>query len=237
MDFNAIAPGASTGFVDRTVSLEQDEYRYQVYVPANYTESEKWPLIFFFHGEGESGTDGTAQTYMGIGPAIRRHPEQYRCLVVMPQSRVRRSWGDPEMEMQAFTALQQTLEEFNVDQDRIYLTGISSGGNAAWYFAVKCPGLFAAIVPMAGASPHPGLSDEQYAAIAASLGQVPIWVFHGQADDIINVAEPRKLVEILREVGANVRYTEYEGVGHGSWELAYEEPELIPWLLSQRRGT
>jgi predicted peptidase len=237
MHSNAMIQGASTGFVDRTVSAEQDEYRYQVYVPPDYTENEKWPLIFFFHGEGESGTDGTAQTHMGIGPAIRRHPEQYRCLVVMPQSRVRRSWGDPEMEMQAFAALQQTAEEFNVDNDRIYLTGISSGGNAAWYFAAKYPDLFAAVVPMAGDCPYPGLSDEQYEAIAASLGQTPIWVFHGQADDIINVAEPRKLVEILRKVEANVRYTEYEGVGHGSWEVAYEEPDLIPWLLSQRRGT
>lgn len=93
-----------------------------------------------------------------------------------------------------------------------------------------------AVVPMAGASSHPGLSDEQYVAIAASLGQTPIWVFHRQADDIINVAEPRKLVEILSKVKANVRYTEYEGVGHGAWELASEEPELIPWLLSQRRA-
>ena len=237
MHFNAMVQGASTGFVNRTVTLEQEEYRYQVYVPANYTEDEPWPLILFFHGEGESGTDGTAQTFMGIGPAIRRHPEQYRCLVVMPQARVRRSWGNPEMERQAFTALQQTVDEFNVDKDRISINGISSGGNAAWYFAAKYRGMFAAIVPMAGASPHPGLSDEEYAAIGASLGQTPIWVFHGQADDIINVAEPRKLVEILGKVGANVRYTEYEGVGHGAWELAYEEPELIPWILSQRRET
>jgi predicted peptidase len=223
-------------FVDRTVSFEHDEYNYQVYVPANYTENEKWPTIFFFHGEGESGTDGQAQTHMGIGPAIRRYPAQYPCLVVMPQCRVRRSWGDPEMEKQAFAALQQTTDEFNVDKDRIYLTGISSGANAAWYFAARHPGLFAAVVPMAGASPHPDLSDEQYGAIAASLGQIPIWVFHGEADDIINVAEPRKLVEILSKAKANVRYTEYEGVGHGAWEFAYEEPELIPWLLSQRRA-
>lgn len=235
MHFKATAE--ETGFVDRTVTLEHGEYRYQLYIPPNYNEDEKWPLIFFFHGEGESGTDGTAQTFMGVGPAIRRHPEQYRCLVLMPQALVRRSWGDPEMEHLAFSTLQQTTEEFNIDKDRIYLTGISSGGNAAWYFAAKYPGLFAAIVPMAGASPHPGLPAEQYAAIAASFGQTPIWVFHGEADDIINVAEPRGLVEILRKAGANVKYTEYEGVGHGAWELAYEEPDLIPWLLSQRRGS
>jgi predicted peptidase len=90
---------------------------------------------------------------------------------------------------------------------------------------------------MGGASPLPGLSDEQYAAIAASIKQTPIWLFHGQADPIIDVAETRKLVEILRSVKANIRYTEYEGVGHGAWELAYEEPDLIPWLLSQRRTT
>jgi amino acid adenylation domain-containing protein len=224
-------------FVDRKVSLEHGEYHYRVYVPANYTADKKWPLIFFFHGEGEGGKDGISQTQMGLGAAIRRHPAQYPCLVLMPQCLEKRSWGDPEMEMQAFAALQQTVDEFNVDEERIYLNGISSGGNASWYFGAKYPGKFAAIVPMGGASPLPGLSDEQYAAIAASIKQTPIWLFHGQADPIIDVAETRKLVEILRSVKANIRYTEYEGVGHGAWELAYEEPDLIPWLLSQRRTT
>jgi predicted peptidase len=224
-------------FVDRTVSLDQEEYHYQVYVPTNYTKNEKWPVILFLHGKSRSGKDGIGQTLRGMGPAIRKNPEQYPCLVVMPQCRENHSWGDPKMETMVFAALEQTLKEFNVDADRMYLTGLSSGANATWYFAARYPGKFAAVVPMAGASPLVDLSDEQYAAIAASFTQTAVWVFHGEADDIIDVAEPRKLVEILRQAKANVRYTEYEGVGHASWVLAYDEPDLIPWLLSQRRAT
>jgi predicted peptidase len=141
------------------------------------------------------------------------------------------------MEMMVFAALEQTLKEFNVDEDKLYLTVLSGGANATWYFAARYPGKFAAVVPMAGGSPLVGLSDDQYAAIAESFKQTAVWVFHGEADDVIDVAEPRHLVEILRQVDKNVRYTEYEGVGHASWVLAYEEPDLIPWLLSQRRAT
>jgi predicted peptidase len=81
-----------------------------------------------------------------------KNPKQYPCLVVMPQCRENHSWGDPKMEMRVFTSLEQTLKEFNVDAERMYLTGLSAGANATWYFAARYPGKFAAVVPMAGAS-------------------------------------------------------------------------------------
>ena len=68
---------------------------------------------------------------------------------------------------------------------------------------------------------------------ARRIGSTPVWMFHGSEDETVPVEESRKMAKALRSAKANVRYTEYAGVGHNAWDKAYAEPELIPWLLSQ----
>ena len=63
---------------------------------------------------------------------------------------------------------------------------------------------------------------------------MPIWIFHGDADDTVSVEESRKMAQVLQAAKANVRYTEYPGVGHNAWDKAYAEPELVPWLVAQK---
>ena len=222
----------AAGFLPRTVRLGTSTYRYQVYVPPNYSRNEKWPVILFLHGAGERGTDGVRQTEVGIGPAIRRYQERFPAVVVLPQCRGNAWWADPDMEAQALKALNQTVAEFNGDPQRLYLTGVSMGGYGTWHLAAKYPGRFAALVPVCGGSPLAGSSAERFAAIARKVGKTPAWVFHGAADMVVPVYESRRMVEALKVVGGNVRYTEYEGVGHNSWDRAYAEPSLVPWLLS-----
>jgi dipeptidyl aminopeptidase/acylaminoacyl peptidase len=65
------------------------------------------------------------------------------------------------------------------------------------------------------------------------VGKTPVWIFHGADDDTVPVEESRKMAAALRAAGANVKYTEYPGVGHESWDRAYAEPGLIDWLLAQ----
>src|SRR5439155_1338337 len=67
----------------------------------------------------------------------------------------------------------------------------------------------------------------------ARLASMPVWLFHGAEDRAVPVTESRNMAEALRRVGAPVRYTEYAGVGHNSWESAYNEPELWRWLWAQ----
>ncbi len=237
------APPRETGFLNRTVTVAASVHRYQVYVPASFSPDRAWPVVLFLHGAGEGGSNGLLQTNVGLGPALRRTPERFAALVVFPQSPRGHPWRGLMAEL-ALRTLERTVEEFNGDPRRLYLTGVSMGGYGTWRLALEHPHRFAAIAPVCGGLDVPGrrglpeLPDEEapipepFLAAARQLRHLPTWVFHGDEDPIIPVSESRVAVRALREVGAPVRYTEYPGVEHDSWDPAYAEPELMPWLLS-----
>lgn len=233
-----------TGFINRAATVDRTTYRYQVYVPAEWTPKRKWPVILFLHGAGERGEDGLIQTEVGIGTALRRYAERFPCVVVFPQCRRGVWWSDARMERQAMKALEQSIQEFKGDERRLYLTGISMGGYGTWRLASRHPGTFAALAPVCGGVRPPAtvsLPPEQhppadpYGAMAASIGKTPVWLFHGAADPVVPVSESRKMVEALKASGGEVRYSEYEDVRHNSWDRAYSDPELPTWLLSKVR--
>ncbi len=232
----AAAP-KETGFLNRTVKVKGVAYRYQVYVPADWSKSKSWPVILFLHGAGERGDDGLAQTEVGLGGAIRLHADRFPAVVVMPQCRRNIRWTDPAMEAQVMAALEKTEKEFKGDKKRVYLTGLSMGGNGTWMFAAKHAGRWAAVVPVCGrvAAQNQPAEGDPYAAIAAKIGKTPVWIFHGADDPTVPVTESRKMEAALQAAGANVRYTEYPGVGHNSWDRAYRDAELAKWLFSQSK--
>ena len=237
-----------TGFLDRVVTVGGTEYRYQVYVPRQYEPGHRWPVVLFLHGAGERGADGLLQTDVGLGSALRRHPDRFPCVVVFPQCRAGRVWTG-EMEEQALAALDATLEEFHGDASRVYLTGISMGGYGTWAIAGRNPGRFAALVVVCGgvrpprqeelppgtvALPLEQRGPDAYAEAARLVGDTPVWVFHGAEDRIIPVSESERMVAALEAAGGDVRYTEYPAAGHDSWTPAYADPALPGWLLSRR---
>jgi predicted peptidase len=228
-----------TGFLNRVAQVGNTKYRYQVYVPANWTKSKRWPVVLFLHGAGERGDDGLIQTQVGIGSAIRMHQERFPCIVVLPQCRRNVWWTEPAMEAQALKALDDAIKEFRGDPNRLYLTGLSMGGYGTWSIASKFPQKFAALAPICGGVRAPGRQQstdgDPYTAVATKLAKIPTWIFHGGADKTVPVTESRSMHEALKKAGADVKYTEYEGVGHNSWDPAYREPEFMPWLLSQKR--
>jgi predicted peptidase len=242
----AFAGRAQTGFLNRTVMEAGEEYRYQVYVPADWNDHKKWPVILFLHGAGERGDDGLLQSDVGLGHAIRKNAAAFPFIVVMPQCRKGKVWTQPDMEAQALEALDRSIKEFHGDRERVYLTGLSMGGFGTWDLAAKYPGRFAAYVVICGGiSPLPQLPEiavtlakehkvaDPYAETARLVGKTPVWIFHGDADPAVPVEESRKMKAALEAAHANVRYTEYAGVGHESWDNAYAEPDLVPWLLQQ----
>lgn len=139
------------------------------------------------------------------------------------------------------------MKEFGGDPDRVYLTGISMGGYGTFELALGHPGRFAALISVCGGlrppPNRPGLlvtaipsgESDPYAYAAARLASVPLWLFHGEADDIVPASESRLLAAAFEKAGAPARYSEYPGVGHGSWDRAYAEPGLWEWLFAQRR--
>ena len=212
----------------REVAVDGLVTRSSVHVPAL---SGALPVILFLHGAGESGTDGVLPTTVGIGPAIDAQPERFPAIVVFPQASRGYGWRGFNLRA-AIAALDDVERAFETDADRVYVTGISMGGYGTWRLAYEQPERFAAAVPICGGFDGP---PEDRPIAAQRLARLPQWAFHGDADDIIRVDESRAMVQALREAGANVRYTEYAGARHNSWDRAYAEPELMPWMLGQTR--
>lgn len=241
-------------FADRTVTTGAGTFRYQVFVPAHLDRRKRAPVILFLHGSGERGDDNRAQTRNGIRLLIAQDADRFPCVVVCPQCRADGFWTQPEMEEMALKALYQSVAEFNGDLGRVYLTGLSMGGYGTWDLAKRFPDRWAAIAPCCGgvvlrrrpgSAPGEGQpSGDPYVAVAQKAAPLPAWVFHGGADPTVPVSESRQMVALLYPLKAgmkgdlkkDLKYTEYPGVGHNSWDYAYKEPGLLPWLLSHKRG-
>jgi predicted peptidase len=231
-----------TGFLDRSISVDNVEYAYQVYVPRVYKPSEEWPVILFLHGAGERGNDGLFQTQVGLGSAVRANPEHWPAIVVFPQTPEDRTWQSTPGRV-AMAALDATLEEYRVDESRVYLTGLSLGGNGTWYLGYHHADRFAALFAICGfvEAPRgfptfiPESGADPYSILAARLADIPVLIVHGEADEVVPVEESRRMAAALEAAGADVRYEELLGVGHNAWDPAYASEELVAWLFGQRR--
>jgi predicted peptidase len=244
---------ADTGFLDRAVTLRGETYAYQVYVPVNYSANSQWPVIVYLHGNEHQGSDGMRQTNAALPDAIRERRLLFPAVVVFPQARTGTWWHSPEMQEMVTAELDQTVAEFHGDPSRVYLTGFSMGGTGSYRLAYHNPNRFAALVVVAGrVEPGPNYTAERaqidrktnvfvaapdpFAALAASLRNLPVWIFHGNADETVAVEQSRRLVAALKNQNANVRYTEYPGVKHVEAAVkAYSDEAMIEWLLEQRR--
>jgi predicted peptidase len=249
----SVAPAQTTetGFLNRSLLLDAVEYRYQVYVPREYTQASRWPLILALHGGGDYGRDGLVQTNGALASAVRRHADRFPAVIVFPQSPPDGTPGFQALGGRiALAALERTHREFAIDPDRVYLTGLSMGGNGAWYLAYHDPDRFAALLIVCGfvdeftgptsgvhypAIVQPPVSDP-FTAIARRLAQVPIWMVHGDADPTVPVEVSRRMASALKERGSDVQYTELPGVDHNAWDPAYDRAEIAEWLFRQRRA-
>lgn len=228
----ATAEEQDGGLLSRTVKVGAASYTYQVYVPKGLQGKAKAPVILFLHGIGQRGAGGYLPTDGVQGNMVRHYLEQVPAIVLLPQCRKGSYWSDPEMDAMVTGSLEQTVSEFDADRERLYLTGVSMGGYGAWHLASEHPGRFAAVVSICGGSPL--LTGDRFTSVAQRVAQTPVWVFHGTADKVVPVSESRQMVEALKALKGNVRYSEYKGVGHNVWLKALAEPELLPWLLKQR---
>lgn len=217
----------ATGFLFRELRLSEKTYRYVVYVPRDYDPSRKWPLILFLHGAGECGSDGLKQVAQGIGSAILWDGAKWPFIVIFPQKpQVRDAWEDHEEAVMAM--VDAVLREYAVDPARQYLTGLSQGGHGTWVLGARHASRWAAIAPICG------YGDPE--ALAPKLKDMPIWCFHGDADQAVPVAQSQKMVEAIKAAGGNPKLTIYPGVGHNSWDKAYREEPLGQWFLEHTRA-
>ncbi len=216
----AADPGQQKAYdLDRTIRVKM---KYLLYLPKDYDAQLSSPLLLFLHGAGERGDNLDAVKIHGP-PKLIEVGQALPFIVVSPQCPKDKSWEPFELS----ALLDEIVEKYKVDQDRIYVTGLSMGGFGTWSLAAASPYRLAAIVPICGGG------DPQSARRIAHL---PVWVFHGAKDSTVPLERSEKMVEALKKSGGNVRFTVYPNAGHDSWTEAYANPQLYEWLLQQKRA-
>lgn len=223
------------GQITRKLYKDGDkEYPYWLYVPKNAKPNA--PLILFLHGSGEREGGSKGPHQVGIGPNIAKHND-FPFYVVIPQFSKKGSWkADGPDARRAIAIMEDVIKEYKINEKRLYLTGLSMGGNGTWENAVAYPDRWAAIAPVCGyhskmGNFYTGLGEGKL----ETLKNMPIWCFHGDKDGAVNVKQSREAMKILWNAGAHPNYTEYPGVEHNCWDRTYSNPELYKWFLSHER--
>ena len=214
-----VQTGQHPATLDRTIHVEM---AYLLYLPEDHAQKESWPLLVFLHGAGERGSDLELVKKHGP-PKLIAAGKQFPFAVVSPQCPAAQWWQPVEL-----TALiDEIVEKYKIDEDRIYVTGLSMGGFGTWALAGYTPHRFAAIVPICG-------GGETYRT--RDFKHLPTWVFHGGKDSVVPLERSEEMVEAMKKNGGDAKLTVYPEAGHDSWTETYDNPELYEWLLKQKRA-
>jgi predicted peptidase len=212
-----------TGFLDKVYRGNGGhEVKYVVFIPHEYDGKRAFPVILYLHSAGLTGTDGREQVKGSLGEAIRRREKTFPFIAVFPQSHGGSWQADSVDGKRAVAILDDVLRSYAVDAKRVYLTGVSMGGEGTWSLAAAHPDRWAAIVPLCGGG------DPR---TATKIKGIPCWCFHGEADQ---PEQSRAMIRALKWAGGRPLYHEYPGVGHNCWDLTYAMPDLYEWLLLQK---
>jgi predicted peptidase len=209
---------------------------YRLLKPVNPQALERFPLVIFLHGSGERGTDNEAQLKhiknLFLDPKNRG---KYPCYVLAPQCPKDEMWAEHNRDGSmkptptdptalVLQLIEQVSKEFPIDENRIYVTGVSMGGFGTWDLLARYPDKFAAAVPVCGGG------DKN---TAAKIKDIPVWAFHGALDPTVLPRQSREMIQAIQKAGGKPGYTEYPDVKHDSWVQTYQEPHLLPWLFKQ----
>ena len=198
---------------------------YLLYLPDGYGQTkQRWPLIMFLHGAGERGSDLNKVRVHGP-PKIVENRKDFPFIVVSPQC-PEDDWWTGKVEV-LINLLDDIVARYNVDTERIYLTGLSMGGFGTWSLASEYPERFAAIAPICGGGNR---------IMALRLRDMPVWVFHGAKDKVVPLKESEEMVNAIRSRGGNVKLTVYPDAGHDSWTETYNNQQLYDWFLQHRKS-
>lgn len=226
-----------------------DTLPYRLLLPKNFDPSKKYPLLLFLHGSGERGRDNEAQLIHGsklfVQDSIRTN---FPAIVVFPQCSADSYWsnvqsgydslsktrtfvflegGEPTIAMKLLIQLLGELKhQYKLDDDRYYVGGLSMGGMGTFELVRRKPKLFAAAFPICGGA---------NTANAKKLKRPYWWIFHGLKDNVVPPELSKQMATALQAENAMVKLTLYPEANHNSWDSAFAEKELLPWLFSNRK--
>jgi hypothetical protein len=206
--------------IEQHSSIKTD---YLIYFPPNYNvdQNEKWPLMIYLHGAGlrEYSMAGLKDDYM---PWHLEHDKILPFIVVSPLGNTN-GWDITILNF----LLENLIQKYKVNENKIYLMGHSMGGFGTWNWAIMNPEKFAAIVPVSGCSNSIDILS------AWKLRNMPIWVFHGQNDKIVDIHCNIEMVNELNKFSKKVKFCIYPDRGHDTWEPTFSNDEMYKWLLEQ----
>ena len=216
---------------------------YRIYVPEDYSEDYAYPVVIFFHGAGERGTDNE-KTLNNVIPNlyIKKTSPFYHAIVIVPQCPENMQWVDTPWANGNYTLdnvpiskpmtaavelLDSVIETYSVNTDRQYVMGLSMGGFGTWDLIMRYPERFAAAIPFCG-----GADPKQ----AENLAKIPIWTFHDTTDPTVPVSGTQATVEAIKAAGGTLStYNETSRYGHNVWTPGSQTPALPGWLFEQRK--
>ena len=219
---HAEPPKAAVGLhdmaLDRSIHVTM---KYLLYRPKEYDKQAAWPLVLFLHGAGERGDDLNLVKKHGP-PKLVEAGKEFPFILVAPQCPKGRWWNVVELA----ALLDEVVEKQKVDRERIYVTGLSMGGFGTWSLAAYASDRLAAIAPICG-------GGEPFTT--KLFAKLPVWVFHGGKDTTVPLERSEKMVEALKKLGGDVKFTVYPEAGHDSWSETYGNDEFYAWRLAQKR--
>ena len=216
---------------------------YRLYVPNNYDKNKPYAFLLYLHGSGGRGNDNQQLNYPDQYQIITNIITNYKYnkdfIILAPQCPLNMSWvGEGVFQNYNMNNTPESLPEkmvmsliaddltnkYNIDQSRMYITGISMGGGGTWDIICRNPDMFAAAMPICG-------YDDP--SMAYRIKDVPIYTFHSADDDQVDVNGTRKMVDALKAIGGNIQYTEYPDQKHASWTKAYQDMNAFQWMMKQ----
>ncbi len=224
-----------------------DTLNYRMLLPKDFDESKQYPLVLFLHGAGERGNDNEKQLTHGSALFVT-HRDSFPAIVIFPQCPQSDYWANANVDRStkpislkfpldilpttSLTLVMGLMEDIvtkpYVSKDQIYVGGLSMGGMGTFEILYRKPELFSAAFAICGAG-----NPEATEAYAKT---VPMWIFHGANDDVVNPQASVAMVGGLLKHGGKPNFSLYAKDNHNSWDSAFAEPELLPWLFSNSKS-
>lgn len=245
--FFAVRAQDFSAFKKETFVSGSDTLKFRILFPENYDATKKYPVVLFLHGRGESGNDNQKQLTHGakmfLADGFRK---KHAAIVVFPQCAESSYWANVEIDTindKRFFNFQkggkatksmdlvlkwsdQFFKQPFVDKTRIYVGGLSMGGMGTFEILRRKPKTFAAAFAICGGD---------NIANTKKYENVPLWIFHGGMDDVVNPQLSYSIYKTLKNAGHEPKFTVYPKANHNSWDATFAEPGLLDWVFEHQK--
>ena len=204
--------------MDTLKKLSFSKMNYYLYLPRDFDENKKYPLLIFLHGSGERDKISKLKSFGPLKESLTGMDLPF--VMLYPHCQGKQTWNSYLERLAKLIKKYKNLKY--IDENKVYLTGLSMGGFGTWALAIENPDMFAAIAPLCGG----GIPWTTY-----TIKDVPTWAFHGDKDDDVKIDESIRMVKRQNEYGGNAKLTILEGYNHGIWNDVYHKKELYEWFL------